>query len=577
MNLGRNIIVWAARHALALMLIILILLFVRFALPPLSGWIRAEVETARSASAQQRANAEARSRFTRYAAEREAEARSAGAALGRAPEAELRQRRAAIPPAIIRHRQSVLSGTQLALAAASGNSDRVFSHYRAGAEIALLQRELRLVEALLRARSMERRQESLQIQYREAAQQLNASRASWQAARARADAINRRPLAGARNFVCRSAPNGIGCQNYRQLVVARGEMEAAAERYRDAQRRILAIRQAARAQSAADSALQEVSSIFDRQSAELSGEASRLSRVTSGNWVLWAGGPILQVLPTALAILAAAIFAPMLIKAFLYFAIAPVAASRPPFRLIPGERASVGLGKCRSAASQKVLLEPGHELLVVPEAVQATPHHVDKRTKWLLSWRMPFSSLASGMVALVAMRAGRADSALISATRDPLAEVALIELARGSAMVVRPRALRGLVQPIENPVRISRHWRLGQLSAWLTLQFRYLVFHGPCTLIVQGTRGVRLEPARSGRGVNQAATLGFSAGLPYSVSRSEAFGPYLLGKQELFNDSFGDGPGFYLYEEMPRDTGRGGIWGRGLGGLGDAALKIFGL
>jgi hypothetical protein len=126
-------------------------------------------------------------------------------------------------------------------------------------------------------------------------------------------------------------------------------------------------------------------------------------------------------------------------------------------------------------------------------------------------------------------------------------------------------------------MRISRHWRLRHLSAWLTLQFRYLVFHGPCTLIVEGTRGVRLEPAADGRAINQAATLGFSAGLAYSVSRSEAFGAYLLGKQWLFNDSFRGGPGCYLYEEVPRSSPRGSLWGRGLRGLGDAALKIFGL
>ena len=82
---------------------------------------------------------------------------------------------------------------------------------------------------------------------------------------------------------------------------------------------------------------------------------------------------------------------------------------------------------------------------------------------------------------------------------------------------------------------------------------------------------------RPGRGINQAATIGFSAGLAYSVRRSEAFGPYLMGRQRLFNDSFDDGPGCYVYEVTPRAANRGGIWGRGLRGLGDAALRIFGL
>jgi hypothetical protein len=143
--------------------------------------------------------------------------------------------------------------------------------------------------------------------------------------------------------------------------------------------------------------------------------------------------------------------------------------------------------------------------------------------------------------------------------------------------VLRPRSLRGIVQPTGRPIVITRHWRLAHLSAWLTFQFRYLVFHGPCSLIVEGTRGVRLERAGAGRGINQAATIGFSAGLAYSVRRSEAFGAYLMGRQELFNDSFEDGDGYYLYEEMPREGARTGLWGRGLTGLGDAALKVFGI
>jgi hypothetical protein len=56
-------------------------------------------------------------------------------------------------------------------------------------------------------------------------------------------------------------------------------------------------------------------------------------------------------------------------------------------------------------------------------------------------------------------------------------------------MILRPRAIRGILQPLDRPVRITRRWRLNRLSAWLTLQFRYLIFHGPCTIVVQGTRG----------------------------------------------------------------------------------------
>ena len=295
------------------------------------------------------------------------------------------------------------------------------------------------------------------------------------------------------------------------------------------------------------------------------------------NWVAWVRQPVVETLPTALAILAAAIIGPALIKAFLYFVIAPLAARRPPLRLVDHDRGEVTQVSAAPAVSQRLELEPGTELLVVPEAVQSTPHAADKATQWLLSWSMPLSSLASGMVALIRIRTRDRDFILVSATGNPLAEIALVGVGPGSALVLRPRALRGIVQPAGQPIRITRHWRLGHLSAWLTLQFRYLVFHGPCTLIAQGTRGVRLEPAARGRGINQAATLGFSAGLAYSVRRTEAFGTYLIGKHELFNDSFESETGWCLYEEMPREGERTGLWGRGLRGLGDAMLKLFGI
>jgi hypothetical protein len=45
----------------------------------------------------------------------------------------------------------------------------------------------------------------------------------------------------------------------------------------------------------------------------------------------------------------------------------------------------------------------------------------------------------------------------------------------------------------------------------------------------------------------------------------------------LFNDSFAGGPGFCVYEEMPYLGRRTGITGRGLEGLTDGLLKVFGI
>jgi hypothetical protein len=576
-NLGRTVLAWIFRHLLALVLILLILIAGRYALPPVVDWVGTQVETARALPARRQAYADAAERFAAWSDRRRAEAEANAAGLARTSEPALRARRAAIAPQIAREREARLGGTGLALAAARGDSDAILAHYRAGAEIALLEQERRAIDALLAARSAQGRQADLQSRRRAALRELQASRERWRAARDRAEALNRRPLAGARNFLCRNARPAVGCVNYRALAAARAQRDAAAAAYRRARRTIMAIDQASRALGAAQAAAGEASDIFDAQQRALAQRVEAQRRAAGENWILWIRRPILETLPTALLILAGVILGPLLIKALLYFVVAPAAARRPPIRLAPDESGEAWSEGAPSAVSQRVPIEPGRELLVVPEALQSTPHDAAKATQWLLSWSMPLSSIAAGMVALVRIRASAPDFVLVSATGDPLAEIALIGIADGSAMVLRPRALRGIVQPEGRQVRITRHWRLFSLSAWLTLQFRYIVFHGPCSLIVQGTRGVRLERAGPGRGINQAATIGFSAGLAYSVRRTEAFVAYLLGRQELFNDSFESAAGWCLYEEMPRAGARGGLWGRGLQGLGDAALKVFGL
>ncbi len=177
---------------------------------------------------------------------------------------------------------------------------------------------------------------------------------------------------------------------------------------------------------------------------------------------------------------------------------------------------------------------------------------------------------------LTRIRADAGQTAVVSATRDPLTEVAVLALPEGSHFVLQPRCLVGAVHAADRPLRITGTWRLGSLHAWLTLQLRYLVFHGPVRLVVKGCRGVRVEPAGTGRRINQAATMGWSANLRYTTSRSETFAAYLFGQRELFNDSF-EGDGGYVYEETPDRRGAGGITGRGLEGVADSVLKVFGV
>jgi hypothetical protein len=291
-------------------------------------------------------------------------------------------------------------------------------------------------------------------------------------------------------------------------------------------------------------------------------------------------------IPQALGILLLALLMPPAIKAFLYFIVAPIASRRPPIRLFPrapvhaGMRAAAPLHVATehvSSVSRAVVVAADQELLVHSDYLQSAGTGGNKSTQWLLNARFPLASLAAGMTLLTRIRPMAAETIVVSSINDPFSEVGVLELDEMGALVLQPHNLVGVLQMRDRPVRITSHWRLGSLTAWLTLQLRYLVFHGPGTLVVKGCRGVRVEHAGAGRLINQAATIGFSASLAYSTMRTETFTPYLLGRQELFNDRFTEGPGIYVYEEMPHFGKKAGITGRGLEGMMDSLLKIFGI
>lgn len=291
-------------------------------------------------------------------------------------------------------------------------------------------------------------------------------------------------------------------------------------------------------------------------------------------------------LPIAAAIWLAAILLPVALKALGYFVFAPVAQKLRPVEVLPGESGQLLLGGRTpqsvedgefSKVSVPVTVGEDEELLIHPDYLQSTGNAGDKATQWLLDWSHPFTSLASGLAMLTRIRPSKGEPVVVSSRKDPFSEVGIITIPEGSAAVLQPRSLAGVVQKQGKPLRITSHWRFGTLHAWLTWQMRFLVFHGPVTVIAKGTRGVRVEPAGSGRSINQAATIGFSAGVGYAVRRCETFISYLRGEQDLFNDTLSGGQGFYIYEEMPAPDHRKSLAGRGIEGLVDAGLKVFGV
>lgn len=287
----------------------------------------------------------------------------------------------------------------------------------------------------------------------------------------------------------------------------------------------------------------------------------------------------LSVLPTALIILVGVILTPILIKAFLYFCIAPLISKTKPVVVISESGGEVEVGS--SSVSIPISLAPNDELIVHSDFLQAAGAGPGKRTRWLLSWRMPFTSIAAGLYMMVSVRnRNNGDSRVTVSPKDDLFDMICdVRIPAGSSVVIYPRSLVGVVLRNGVAPRITRHWHLASLHSWITFQFRYLVIHGESQILIKGCRGVRAERVETTteRMQDQGSTLGFTANLAYSGVRCETFIDYLRGRDELFNDRFSGANGFHFTEEISNPNRRKGLFGRGLEGLLDGFLKAFGI
>jgi uncharacterized protein (AIM24 family) len=258
---------------------------------------------------------------------------------------------------------------------------------------------------------------------------------------------------------------------------------------------------------------------------------------------------------------------------FRYYILASFVARSAPLRLrSAGPATTVG----PSRASVSVEIDRDTELLLRSGAQERT---VDAKADdiLVLDWQIPMSCVAAGLVNLQRFRSDGPQNIVVSGTDDdPQHEVALVCVPDGGSLVLKPRALVGVIKPRAHRLGIQRCWRIFSKVSWMTLQFRYLTFFGPCTLIIQGTRGVNVAAAQDGRAISRRLVLGFDAGLAYSPVRSASFRPYLFGQSGLFEDRFA-GSGNFIYQTRPGGVAQRGIIGRGLKGVGDAILNAFGV
>lgn len=356
------------------------------------------------------------------------------------------------------------------------------------------------------------------------------------------------------------------------------EARAAKDAYDAAKRQANARSTAAKATQRADAWIKnELPDVLEASKARLEQERKLAQNTISAKakwaWQHYDGDAVLRYGLAALILITAT---PYLIRLLMWFVLAPLAMRRPSIRLqMPGGRGATIAPAAPSATSVAVRLQPGEELLVRQDYLQTSSVSGAKGDQWFLDWKKPITSLATGLVFLTRIR-GDGETTTISATRDGLAEVTILPLPEGASCALHPRALAAVTQPIGRSLQITPHWRWASLNAWLTFQFRYLVFHGPARLVLKGGRGVRVEPADKGRVFGQDQLVGFSADLAYSVIRTETFWPYFLGRQQLLKDRVIEGDGVLIVEEAPF-TARNGEVRRGLEGFVDAGMKAFGM
>jgi uncharacterized protein (AIM24 family) len=283
-----------------------------------------------------------------------------------------------------------------------------------------------------------------------------------------------------------------------------------------------------------------------------------------------------RILIAAAWALLAIILTPYAIRLVFFFLLAPYAERRRSITLRgPDGQIAIPM-PAASTTSVTIRLGTDEELLVRQDYLQSASVEGAKSTRWLLDWRHPLSSLVTGLCFLTRITGAEARTT-VSAVHDPLAEVTILDLPEGASCVLQPRALAAVAHPAGRPLRITSHWRFFSLAAWLTLQLRYLQFHGPGRLILKGRRGIRAEAAEKGRIFGQSQLVGFSADLRYSVARTETFWPYFLGREALFKDKVEGGRGLLIVEEAPLAGHPGGRPRHGLEGAADAALKLVGL
>lgn len=188
---------------------------------------------------------------------------------------------------------------------------------------------------------------------------------------------------------------------------------------------------------------------------------------------------------------------------------------------------------------------PGEVLRVRRRFLHAGNEGLHRRTRFLLSWRMPVSCFAAGLTRLAELRNDRSEGerqVVFACADDHFAEMAIVSVPEGGAFVLRASFLMGIIANAQQPPAIRRHWRFFKWQSWVSGQFGYLEFAGPCRLLVSCVSALRSETLQARedakpvlRRAAQAGIVGFSPRLQLKPVRTEGFWRYCRSRAPLFD------------------------------------------
>ena len=310
---------------------------------------------------------------------------------------------------------------------------------------------------------------------------------------------------------------------------------------------------------------------LEEKIASLESSSSEMVRYIDNSWNV-----IKVYLPIALTVVIAG---PIVLKLIAFYIIAPIFRWVRPVKFSDKQLPVPMI--LDSGVSVSLKVREGEQAWIKESYLQASDEGLARRTRFVLNWQIPITCLAAGLIELVEFASENAsmNGAITASTQNkPDMELSLVEIPENGSLILRPSHLVGLIGSGTAPVSIRRRWSFDRAQAWMTLQFRYFEFVGPCRMVVSGIRGVRSERILStdgkGRRANQDSTIGFTPDLEFGAARAEAFWAYFRGFNPLFDDVF-RGEGTFFCQEISKGEASGPV--RFWVGLRDAFLKIVGI